>query len=397
MQAVKSAIDAHAFEAAQASVSVGSKRKRSGGKKSNPYDPNKSTVYTRMHSKGLISAYRNLMKQYHVNIKTKLEPMLGKSVMHPDFDIRDFTIAQFEKPGVVEAFATGARMLEKRRAMHNIPARNKGDLLRYDGYISLWKKYLIIWKNAIPGRGCLSKTDLERRVHDALFAIGESEVIQTPVMPPSKSEMQQIFAHLEKNDSILNLQRKLLIYLCTFFESRTGANSLQNIAFNSLRFIPEQGILMYRERNSKTCKKKMKRVRIVGGGDKKFLFAFNVYFKLREISLLSIKPKDQAEALLLRIRSGCEYQDVGATLKLNKGCFENKPLTSEFVRKWFHDLCVEAGLPNCDRFRGKSVRQFLAAIESENGVCTWKNKAMLDTYDQMRVKLNTGLSTSLCS
>ena len=364
------------------------KRKKTGGKKRSPYEPNKKPLRFQMiTSTSAKNAYKNVMRQYHVNSKHLMEKKYGASL---PYDIRDIKMEQLKAEGVAEAFATGARMLEGRKAAHGLPARGKGEKMRADGYSSLWNKFCTCWKKAAIGRASPhDHAEIESRVFKEIYKETKYEEIKIPVLPPSRSEMKIIFAHLNKNDSVLNLQRRMLLHLNLFFEARTG-NSLRDICFQSFRYEERLGLILYRCQNTKTSKFKKGKLKLVADNPH-CDFVFRSYFTLRERCV----AKNSKTGLLLRIRPGAEDCLVGEHIGTKFKVFEDKPLPMAFIRTWFHDLAVEAGIKNCDRFKGKSVRQFLAAVEEDIGVNTWKRKSLISTYNLERRKLCGALTSAI--
>lgn len=367
------------------------KRKKTGGKSKNLFEANTvNNGFIRIDAPSTIKSYKNVQRQYHENIKSELAKILNVQESELPFDFRSLSSSQLESAGAIECIATAATMLENRKATGGLAPRFKGEALRCDGYTALFRRFCTIWSKAVEGRSKKLTEQTKQKGFKAIFLKTQYEVIKIPVMPPTKEDMKQIFKHLNKNDTVINLYRKLLIYLCTFFESRTG-DSLQRICFESFRFVPEQGMLLYRRQNTKTSRWKKEKVRIVLDNEE-FNLVFNAYFKLRERCVVDAKTP-----FLLQIRDGAENCIVENHLDSNFKVFKPTKISAKFIRCWFGDLAEEAGLVNPSRFKGKSIRQFLAVIEEEAGVNTWKNKSLISSYNNSRRKLCQALQAATSS
>ena len=365
------------------------KRKKTGGKRPNPYEPNADETFLELKTKTDIVTYKNLMSQYHTHIKEAMESVSSSTM---PYDIRELSAEILNEAGVLEAFASSARLLSTYKAAHGLGFRAKGSLLRYDGYHAYWRKFCNLWRKSKKNRSDLrSEEGFSQRVNKAIFELTRNEEIAIPTLAPSETQMKQIICHIKKEDSVLNLVRRLIIYMCLYFESRSGM-SLNNICFQSFRFVENPGILLYREQDTKSGKYKKGKIKI-SMHDKDFKLAFNAYYKLRKAYA------NENDGFFLAIRKGCEDCDVLEQLRLQKPMrlFENKPMTNNFIKTWFYDLCLESGIPkeDCEHFRGKSIRQFLAIHENENGVCSWKNRSLVDCYDKDRRALHKSIQTAL--
>ena len=377
------------------------KKAKTGGKKCSEFKPNSNSEFNAIVVESQKKSFKNFSKQYRENILPKMEKLLRKRM--PD-DFRAISLDDLREENAIETFATSARLLENRKASGGLELRCAGDILRYSGFVALFNRFCLLWKNAKTGRVKPNSDPLlARRAAKAMFEIaGKSETIKRPTIAPTSEEMKQIMGYLNKEDTLKNLESRILIALATHLELRTGL-TLKDVSPRSFKFDDLSKCLLFQKRNTKNFKLTQGQVKVIFEKDAEdFCADLRAYLLLRDSSLTNMIrtgeiSKDEAAELPLILQFSNPNAIVKDVLEIESlSFFKPKPMTFSKTRTWFVDIAEEAKVEKArEKFENKSIRCFVAAVQNENGISNWKRKDIVNIYDRKRSKFQSAVAESL--
>jgi hypothetical protein len=193
-----------------------------------------------------------------------------------------------------------------------------------------------------------------------------------------------------------------MIGLATHLELRTGL-TLANVSVASFKFDSVTNSLLFQKRDTKNFKYTQSQIKVLFERDSPdFIADLKVFLFLRKKSiehLIKSGETDKEFAKNLPLLLKVKHADMGVkdALKLESfSVFFPSKISNSLCRNWFVNICAEAGIPNAkEKFQNKSIRCFLAAVQNENNISTWKRKDLVNLYDKSRSKYHKAVSQSL--